>query len=304
MRRAHIVCLNLHHRKANFSTALEQKVQNNHVFEGLIRSLCKEGRLNEAIKIVEKLDKRKPFIWMNAFHCLLDTCALEGNIVSGLEIHYLIIKHGFSSNAFIARRLIRMFVACESLSNANEVFSQLVEQSVFTWCSIILAHMRLGNNIEQTLELFRRMHLSNVMLDSHTYVVILKACSKSASLSRGKIFHLYILQEISLQSNVVVGNALISLYISCGVIDDARKVFIELQERDVVSWNTMIGGFSSLNEGSHEALNFFWQMQMEGIEADRVTYIHMLRVCTYVESLTLGKFMGSSLSMELLRMKV
>lgn len=39
-------------------------------------------------------------------------------------------------------------------------------------------------------------------------------------------------------------NALLSICRKCGAVADAVKVFEKMRERDIVSWNAMISGFS------------------------------------------------------------
>ena len=49
-----------------------------------------------------------------------------------------------------------------------------------------------------------------------------------------------------------------------GYVDQALKLFNEMPQRDVVSWNTMISEFVQ-NGHCEEALHLFHQMQLEGV---------------------------------------
>lgn len=46
--------------------------------------------------------------------------------------------------------------------------------------------------------------------------------------------------KIATLSDPFVETGLMDMYASCGRIDYARKVFDEMSQRDVVTWNTMI----------------------------------------------------------------
>lgn len=57
-------------------------------------------------------------------------------------------------------------------------------------------------------------------------------------------------------SDVMVGTSLISMYGKCGCILDARKVFDCMTERNVVSWNAMIGGYMKNGDAESASVLF------------------------------------------------
>ncbi|KAJ0664472.1 putative tetratricopeptide-like helical domain superfamily [Helianthus annuus] len=64
-------------------------------------------------------------------------------------------------------------------------------------------------------------------------------------------------------AHVSVLNSLVSLYSKCGDVDAAETVFKRIYVKDLVSWNTMINGFSS-NGMILEAFDLLRQMQLTG----------------------------------------
>lgn len=260
-------------------------VVNNTFFES-VRRLCEEGYLSEAIKNVHQMKERGVIVPAKIFDCLLDWCSNKADLAAGRDVYDLVKRSGFESNAFLGRRVIRMFVSCGSLLEANEVFSKLPEPNVFTWSAIILAHVKLGQD-PQAIELYHQMQKSNVEPDTHVYVTILKACSSLAALGQGKLIHVCIIER-GFEIDVIVGNALINMYAKCGSLVDAHRVFDELQNRDVVTWNAMIGGYVQYGCGQ-KALQLFWQMLMEGVEIDQITYTSTLKACSGLAALEQGK---------------
>ncbi|RVW90466.1 hypothetical protein CK203_030945 [Vitis vinifera] len=58
-----------------------------------------------------------------------------------------------------------------------------------------------------------------------------------------KWIHLYIDKRLHVGNQpllVSLNNSLIRMYASCGLIDKAYRVFIGMQQRNIVTWNTMI----------------------------------------------------------------
>ena len=54
----------------------------------------------------------------------------------------------------------------------------------------------------------------------------------------------------------MLGNALMDMYARCGMLSKAQKVLEDLPARDVVSWNTLIGGYVQ-HAQTQEAFNSF-----------------------------------------------
>ncbi|KAL3567118.1 hypothetical protein D5086_032533, partial [Populus alba] len=64
----------------------------------------------------------------------------------------------------------------------------------------------------------------------------------------------------------------------CGEMGFARKVFDEMGDRDLVSWNSMISGYSKMGFAK-EAIGLFMDMREEGFEPDEMTLLNVLGAC-------------------------
>lgn len=85
-------------------------------------------------------------------------------------------------------------------------------------------------------------------------------------------------------SDVFVVNSLITMYTKCGCVEDAQQVFDEMLECDLVSWNSMIAGYSQ-NGQANEALMLFREMQLQGVEKYAITIVVVLPACMQLEAL-------------------
>ncbi|OMP06483.1 hypothetical protein COLO4_08105 [Corchorus olitorius] len=84
-----------------------------------------------------------------------------------------------------------------------------------------------------------------------------------------------------------MAHSLITMYARCGELDSARKVFDEISERDLVSWNSMISGCSRMGYAS-EAVWLFGKMREEGIVPDEMTLVSLLGACGDLGDINLG----------------
>ncbi|KAL8201568.1 hypothetical protein R6Q57_010715 [Mikania cordata] len=87
------------------------------------------------------------------------------------------------------------------------------------------------------------------------------------------------LASLSLESHVYVQNGLISVYYTCGDIKNSRKVFDDMFDKSVVSWNMVIGGYSKLGYYK-EAFLLFQKMRELGVELDDFTFVSLHAVCS------------------------
>ncbi|KAK1441417.1 hypothetical protein QVD17_07293 [Tagetes erecta] len=89
-------------------------------------------------------------------------------------------------------------------------------------------------------------------------------------------------------SRLFLDNNLISVYVRTARVTDARKVFDEMPERNVVSWTAMLGGY--LRYGfEDEALMLFMEFVESGIRANSKTLVCLLNLCSRREDFELGK---------------
>ena len=207
---------------------------------------------------------------------ILKACASPSALKWGKEVHAYIRQSGLGSGLRVARALVHMYVRTGSIEDARLVFDRMGERDVITWTMLIGGFAQYGRGHE-AFELFLRMQRDGVKPDAITYMSILNACASGGALEWVKEVHLYIL-EAGLESDLRVAGALVHMYAKNGSLDDARQVFDRMKERDVVTWNIMIGGLANHGRGQ-EAYELFLRMQREGCVPNAVTYLSILNAC-------------------------
>uniref|UniRef100_A0A803KM62 Pentatricopeptide repeat-containing protein n=1 Tax=Chenopodium quinoa TaxID=63459 RepID=A0A803KM62_CHEQI len=123
--------------------------------------------------------------------------------------------------------------------------------------------------------------------DSTTLPLILKACLKLHAIETGKRIHSKIKSK-NLINDVRVRSSLVDFYGKCGLLEDARHVFDETSQRDVVLWNVMINSYVGCCL-YREALLLFKQMRFENLKPTSVTLVALLIACGELVQLRLGK---------------
>ncbi|KAJ0987181.1 hypothetical protein J5N97_005537 [Dioscorea zingiberensis] len=185
----------------------------------------------------------------------------------------------------------------------------------------LLRNYTQDHHPEDALLLFNHMLSQCVTLpDKFTFPLALKACAQLSALQEGKQTHSMVLKTHNLSADVYVQSSLVDMYVKCGRIDAARKVFdgmphrtvvagnsmvdgyvksgdldsayrcfVEMPERDIVSWNSLIGGCVR-NSLPNEALALFLELQMlEELQPDEYTLSIVLSAVSDLGLLAAGK---------------
>ncbi|XP_022866521.1 pentatricopeptide repeat-containing protein At5g66520-like [Olea europaea var. sylvestris] len=184
------------------------------------------------------------------------------------QIHsHIITSPNLSPNDhyFLISRLL--FFLCtvnespDGLKYAVKVFRRIAEPSLFAYNAMIRASStKIKDPFScESLILYKEMLCNNLSPDSITIPFVLKECAKRVDGLMGRSIHAHAV-KFGYEADVYVQNALISLYSEGRFLDDARRVFDEMSNRDIVSWNSMIVGY--LRGGELDvALDLFKEMK-------------------------------------------
>ncbi|KAK2977586.1 hypothetical protein RJ640_007222 [Escallonia rubra] len=128
---------------------------------------------------------------------------------------------------------------------------------------------------------------SNICINLSTYAHLLSASSSLRSLGHGKKIHNHIMTSHH-QLDVILNNRIINMYGKCGSMKDARKVFDEMIERNIVSWTSVIAGYAQNDQGI-EAVELYLRMQHLDLTPDHFTFGSAIRACSSLSNIELGR---------------
>ncbi|KVH95814.1 pentatricopeptide repeat-containing protein At1g09220, mitochondrial [Cynara cardunculus var. scolymus] len=134
-----------------------------------------------------------------------------------------------------------------------------------TLWTTILRHYSLGNSPEEAFLLYKH-HLHPTTLfygDSFTYAFLIKSCANSQLPMSGAQLHCMTF-KFGFESHVYVQTALVNMYVVCGCLHECRKVFDEMPERNLVTWNVLVTGLAKQGE-IVLARSFFDAMPMKNV---------------------------------------
>lgn len=213
-------------------------------------------------------------------------CRKLKNLAYAKQLHMHICNHRLESHGELGNYLVPMFVDCGSVAAAMVIFDRLAHRKEHSWTSLIHGCIESGEP-QQALDLFRKMQEDCVYPSKFTFTALLKACARLKFAGRGQELHSELAQK-GLERELFIGSTLVDLYAKCGLLMEAWEVFVKLPVRNLVSWSSLIFGFTEHGLG-REALNKFEQMEMEGVCPDVVTLICGLRACGSIGAIDRGR---------------
>jgi pentatricopeptide repeat protein len=253
-----------------------------------ISSLCKEGQVQEAMNLLAEMELKNLRVGPQVYGELLQGCVYQRAFFTGQQIHAQIVKNGyfFAKNEYLETKLVIFYAKCDVSEVANSLFCKLRVQNVFSWAAIIGMHCKMGLS-EEALLGFVEMQKNGFFPDNFVVPNALKACGALGWIGFGKGVHGYVVKT-GFGGCVFVASSLVDMYGKCGVLEDARKVFDGMLERNAVTWNSMIVSYVQ-NGMSKEAVEVFYDMRVEGVEPTRVTVSSFLSASANIGALEEGK---------------
>ncbi|KAH7315277.1 hypothetical protein KP509_21G042400 [Ceratopteris richardii] len=215
----------------------------------------------------------------------LRSCAKTRDLQRGIRVHDVILKYGMIEKCSDA--LISMYAKCGAFEKSKALLETHKSKDVFTWNSLILEYVR-RDRCHDALQLFELIKSEGLNPNAVTLSCMLKACGNIGALSKGKEIHDEVSKQRLLEKSVIIGNSLVDMYARCGALAKAQEVLEELPVRNVISWSTLIAGYTQHGKGE-QALNCFKLMKLEGLTPNAVTFCSILKACSSLGTADIGK---------------
>ncbi|KAG7538310.1 Pentatricopeptide repeat [Arabidopsis suecica] len=285
---------------------------NVYLYTAMIDGFVSSGRSADGVSLYHRMIHNSVLPDNYVITSVLKACGLD----ECREIHGQVLKLGFGSSRSVGLKLLEIYGKSGELADAKKVFDEMPDRdqvvatvmiNCYSECGCIKEALELFQDVtdkdtvcwtamidglvrnremNKALELFTEMQMENVSPNEFTAVCVLSACSDLGALELGRWVHSFVDNQKMELSNFV-GNALINMYSRCGDINEAKRVFNDMRDKDVISYNTMISGLA-MHGASVEAINEFRDMVNRGFRPNQVTLVALLNACSHGGLLDIG----------------
>ncbi|KAK9079153.1 hypothetical protein SSX86_000823 [Deinandra increscens subsp. villosa] len=161
------------------------------------------------------------------------------------------------------------------IQDAHHLFDKMPQRdfSSSNHNHLLFEYARTNNNL-QALKHFLGIRRLGLPVNGASFSCVIKICGSLCDQTIGKQVHCDCIKH-GFVEDVSVGTSLIDMYTKTEALWMAEKVFDEMPDRNVVSWTSMLTGYSS--RGLYDqAVELFLQMQIEGIKPNPFTFATVL----------------------------
>ncbi|KAL3632429.1 hypothetical protein CASFOL_025413 [Castilleja foliolosa] len=253
-----------------------------------IISLCKQKLFKDALRAFDLLEENadQP-IDPSTYTHLISACSSLRSIAYGRKIHNHIVKSKLLPNMILENHILNMYGKCGSTKDARDVFDNMQTRNLVTWTALIAGYSQSGLHIE-AVKLYTQMQESGFKPDQFTFGSVIKASSSLNEARLGGQLHAQVIKSES-GSHSIAQNALIAMYTKFGQINRASDIFLCIESKDMISWSSMIAGFSKLGYES-DALSCFKKMLSQGTyEPNEFIFGSVFSACASFGSPNYGK---------------
>ncbi|XP_038705817.1 pentatricopeptide repeat-containing protein At2g27610 [Tripterygium wilfordii] len=158
--------------------------------------------------------------------------------------------------------------------SAHDLFDRSSQENISQYNQLLFDLSRDSRNNE-AINLFLTIRQLGLAVEQSTISCILKVCGYLFDkCTVGRQVHCYCI-KCGLIKDVSVGTALVNMYMKKESVEDGRRFFDEMGERNVVTWTSLLAGYVQ-NGMSGMVLELFDIMQMEGIKPNPFTFAAIL----------------------------
>ncbi|XP_021761661.1 pentatricopeptide repeat-containing protein At1g08070, chloroplastic-like [Chenopodium quinoa] len=309
--------LNLTHLKYARKVFDEMPNPDERLYNMFISAYSRIGSYKEAVGMFCLMRRNDNNITSYSVPPVLKSCSAFLMVGLGKQVHSLIISFGLESNCFVQTALMDLYARSGDLVSAKMVFDgildrdpitynclmsgyskfgdvlaarrlfdEMPEKSIVSWNTMISCYAHCGDH-QEALRIFEMMQEENSQANEFTVATVLSICGSLGDLELGLRLKKYV-DDNNMFSNMIVSTALMEMFVKCGAVPEARQVFDRMNERDVITWGSMIAGYAQ-NGRAIEALELFKCMTNEKIKPNDVTLVSVLSACAQLGSVETGE---------------
>ncbi|KAK8551492.1 hypothetical protein V6N12_040129 [Hibiscus sabdariffa] len=268
----------------------ELPLQTLSAYNYLIGGYLKHGNVQESLSLVRRMvhsgEKPDGFTFSMIFKASASGCG-SGRVMLPRFLERMSHAQMMKLDVEPDEVLYTALVDSASVEEAENVFNKTVEKDVVVFNAMIEGYSKSVETAKKGIEIFVVMQRLNFRPNISTFVSVIGVCSVLSSVEIGQQVQGQIMKT-EFFMDIKIASALVDMHAKCGRIENARRVFDYMPEKNVFTWTSMIDGYGK-NGNSNEALKLFYVMQECCVKPNDVTFLSALSACGHAGLLAKGR---------------
>lgn len=277
------------------SSSLKTDPNHHHHHQGKLEnlhllSLSKQGNLKQVREFLKEMDAVGVSVTPESYQCIFETCGRLRSLVDGKLFHdrlrTTVQVTSPSGILYLENCVLRMFCECGSFSDAQKLFDDMLIKDFVSWSIVISAYV--GNGLfDKAFAMFSDMLVSEIRPNLSIYNILLRPLTDNSLLELGKQMHCHLIKS-GLSTNVSIETTVLNMYVKCGWFEGAKCVFDLMVERNAVTWTAFMVGCNQAGQRKY-VVELFARMVREGVQLDDFVFSVVLKACSGLEDLDIGR---------------
>ncbi|WVY96585.1 hypothetical protein V8G54_028736 [Vigna mungo] len=263
----------------------EMPVKSTVTWTTLMKGYLKNGDVEYVLCIARDMSMVDEKFNEHTCSVVLQACRSPEDRFFGEQVHAFVVKSGLQENVVVATSLVSMYCRSGHFSCAERVFGGITVKDAQCINYMILEYGKAGLG-DKTFQIFVDMLQSGLKPSNYTFTNLISSCDFSGGLYVGKQLH-GLAVNYGFMCETSVRNAMITMYGQHGMVEEAKRVFAELDDRSLISWSALLSVFVK-NGHANKAFEFFLNMIQIGVSLDSGCFSTVLDGCSEWNNLKFG----------------
>lgn len=210
------------------------------ICNAMISSYARHGSWEDALQlfILTLRESLRPTEF--TLSSILSSVSMFLPMEQGSQIHCLVIKSGFESDAIVASSLVEMYAKFGAIDSAMEIFAKMGLRDLISWNTMILGLTRNGR-VVGTLNIFKELLAVGPQPDRITITGVLLACNYGGLIDEGMGIFLSMEKEYGVIPKNEHYACIVDLLSRAGKVEEAMDVIKMMpHEADAIIWGSIL----------------------------------------------------------------
>ncbi|KAE8693888.1 putative pentatricopeptide repeat-containing protein [Hibiscus syriacus] len=185
------------------------------------------------------------------------------------------------------------FISTNVVSRSNNGNNKVPKESFESWLTLVSTLAKGGADMDLTLHEASKMLHSGIIPNDYSLAHLIRVSTDLGHDSYCLQLHCYVLKS-GFVANAFVSNALMRYYRQIDSLCEAAKLFVEMPQPSVISWNSIISGHVQTGK-FRKALGLFLELHRSEICCNEYSFTAALAACGQLGFLHLGKSIHSNI---------